>query len=245
MTSLDTQQFLRTVDNAQHQGFAKGTWAPTTRDLLELHVPQRPDRHHRPPRSRHHQRARSRARAGRQPLRRQLHARVRQPAVRDRRINKHNGEVSDFSAIREPRNDVIFQRRRFPDARRRAARRLRPGPPRPARHPGVRGALRYERRPAHLQGRGGVVAERQLPRHDLRRRALTIDLEPLPRRRRHGADIAGATGSTWTACRSTPNPSDFGGFIRTIDALPTGRASTRLRQPTATARSRRPSSARG
>src|SRR5690606_3653310 len=34
VVSLDTDQFLRSVDNTQHQGFFKGTWTPTTGDLF-------------------------------------------------------------------------------------------------------------------------------------------------------------------------------------------------------------------
>ena len=48
VSTLDTQQFLRTVDNTQHQGFAKGTWGPTQADLISFTVSERSDRDHRP-----------------------------------------------------------------------------------------------------------------------------------------------------------------------------------------------------
>ena len=49
VSTLDTQEFLRSVDNTQHQGFAKGTWGPTTGGSYQLHVPQRSDGDHGPP----------------------------------------------------------------------------------------------------------------------------------------------------------------------------------------------------
>ena len=65
VSTLDTNEFMRTVDNTQHQGFAKGSWALDQRRPDQRHVPERPDRDLRPPPARHHQRARSRPRAGR------------------------------------------------------------------------------------------------------------------------------------------------------------------------------------
>ena len=36
VATLDTNEFMRSVDNTQHQGFAKGTWAATQNDLLSF-----------------------------------------------------------------------------------------------------------------------------------------------------------------------------------------------------------------
>ena len=65
VSTLDTNEFMRTVDNTQHQGFAKGSWAVDQRRPAQRHLPERPDRDLRPPPARHHQRARPRPRAGR------------------------------------------------------------------------------------------------------------------------------------------------------------------------------------
>ena len=57
MVALDTSEFLRTVNNEQDQFYARGTWSPSVERHAELHLPERPHRHQRPPRARHHQRA--------------------------------------------------------------------------------------------------------------------------------------------------------------------------------------------
>ena len=36
MTSLDTDEFMRTVKNEQDQGYAKGTWTPTRNDTVSF-----------------------------------------------------------------------------------------------------------------------------------------------------------------------------------------------------------------
>ena len=36
VTSLDTDEFLRTVKNTQDQGYAKGTWTPTRNDTVSF-----------------------------------------------------------------------------------------------------------------------------------------------------------------------------------------------------------------
>jgi Carboxypeptidase regulatory-like domain len=66
VTSLDTDEFLRTVKNEHVDGHPQRHG--------ELHVPQRSDRHQRPPRPRPHQRARPGAGAGRGQLQPQLPA---------------------------------------------------------------------------------------------------------------------------------------------------------------------------
>ena len=38
VSTLDTNEFMRTVDNTQHQGFAKGSWAATNADLDQRHA---------------------------------------------------------------------------------------------------------------------------------------------------------------------------------------------------------------
>ena len=67
VTSLDTQQFLRTVKTSRIRATRRARGRRRGRHG-ELHVPQRSDRHQRPARSRPDQRARPRARAGRRQL---------------------------------------------------------------------------------------------------------------------------------------------------------------------------------
>ena len=106
----------------------------------QLHVPQRSDRHQRPARSQPHQRARPRREQGGNNYSVQLLARCRAACCSKAAYNQHNGEVSDFSAIREPANTVIYRSDRRPHAADEQLRRLRPGHDRPARHEGRRAA---------------------------------------------------------------------------------------------------------
>ena len=99
---------MRTVDNTQHQGFAKASWAATTADLLSFSYLSDPtDITGR--RQRDITNARDRAReqgGGRYGA---TYTRVWGGALLEIGANKHNGEVTDLSAIRESRNDVLFQ----------------------------------------------------------------------------------------------------------------------------------------
>ncbi len=87
VTSLDTDEFLRTRQEHAGSGLCEGHVDADAQRHGQLHVPQRSDGHQRPPRPRSHQRARSRARAGRRQLQRQLHAPPGPVAVR-RRIER-------------------------------------------------------------------------------------------------------------------------------------------------------------
>ena len=108
VSTLDTNEFMRTVDNTQHQGFAKGSWAATTADLLSFSYMSDPtDITGR--RQRDITNARDRAReqgGGRYGA---TYTRVWGGTLLEIGANKHNGEVTDLSAIRVSRNDVLFQ----------------------------------------------------------------------------------------------------------------------------------------
>lgn len=108
VTALDTNEFMRSVDNAQHQGFAKGSWAATTSDLFSFTYLSDPtDVSGR--RQRDITNARDRAREQGGARYGATYTRVWGSTLLEIGGNKHNGEVTDLSVIRESRNDVLFQ----------------------------------------------------------------------------------------------------------------------------------------
>jgi hypothetical protein len=108
VTALDTNEFMRSVDNTQHQGFAKGSWAATTSDLFSFTYLSDPtDVSGR--RQRDITNARDRAREQGGARYGATYTRVWGGTLLEIGANKHNGEVSDLSVIRESRNDVLFQ----------------------------------------------------------------------------------------------------------------------------------------
>jgi hypothetical protein len=108
VSTLDTDAFMRTVDNTQHQGFAKGSWAATNSDLFSVSYLSDPtDISGR--RQRDITNARDRAREQGGARYSGTYTRVWGGTLLEIGANKHNGEVTDLSAIRESRNDVLFQ----------------------------------------------------------------------------------------------------------------------------------------
>jgi hypothetical protein len=110
VTTLDTNQFLRSVENTQDQAYAKATWAPTEKDTLSLtflsdptEISGRRERDITNARDRGREQGGSRYSVNYSRL-------LGRSAVLDLGYNKHNGEVSDFSVIRESANTVIFRR---------------------------------------------------------------------------------------------------------------------------------------
>ncbi|MGE0462886.1 MAG: TonB-dependent receptor, partial [Vicinamibacterales bacterium] len=109
VATLDTNQFMRSVDNTQHQGFAKGTWAATQNDLLSFTylsdpttITGRRDRDITNARDRGQDQGGHRY-AGN-------YSRVWGSTLLEVGANKHNGEVSQLSAIREAQVTAMFQR---------------------------------------------------------------------------------------------------------------------------------------
>lgn len=109
VTSLDTNAFLRTVKNTQDQGYAKVTWTPTDKDTLSVTFLSDPTDIS-GSRSRTVTNARNSSRVQGGSRYSVNYSRFFGPAVLDFGYNKHNGEVSDFSAIRESANTVVFRR---------------------------------------------------------------------------------------------------------------------------------------
>ncbi|MCC7123806.1 MAG: TonB-dependent receptor [Acidobacteria bacterium] len=108
VTSLDTDEFLRSVDNVQHQGFAKASWAATTDDLISFtylsdptDISGRRDRN--VTNARDYERVQGGHRFGAN------YTRVWGQNLIEIVATRHNGEVTNNSAIRESRIDVLFQ----------------------------------------------------------------------------------------------------------------------------------------
>ncbi len=216
VVSLDTDQFLRSVDNTQHQGFFKATWTPTTGDLLSLTYLSDPTTIT-GSRSRDVNNERDREQEQGGPRYQALYTKVWGPALLEVGYNKHNGEVSLFSGIREARNTAIFK---AGDARTNFDEQLGGyglDQINQRDTQAVRASLQYSWR-NHIF-KGGL----EFSKNENFRDTLYIDgalyesIAP-----RYGSvtagDVAGVTGNTWSVLDFDPtNPSDFGGFIRTID----------------------------
>ena len=108
VSTLDTDEFMRSVDNTQHQGFAKGSWAITNNDLLSATYLSDPTEIS-GRRQRDITNARDRAREQGGARYSGTYTRVWSDTLLEIGANKHNGEVTDLSAIRQSRNDVLFQ----------------------------------------------------------------------------------------------------------------------------------------
>ncbi len=108
VSALDTDQFLRSIENTQHQGFAKGTWAPTADDLVSFTYLGDPTditgrRERDVTNARDYARVQGGHRFG------GTYSRVWGNTLVEVVASKHNGEVTNLSAIRESRVDVIFR----------------------------------------------------------------------------------------------------------------------------------------
>lgn len=108
VSTLDTNEFMRSVDNTQHQGFAKGSWAATTSDLFSASYMSDPTEIS-GRRQRDITNARDRAREQGGARYGATYTRVWGGTLLEIGANKHNGEVTDLSAIRASQNAVLFQ----------------------------------------------------------------------------------------------------------------------------------------
>jgi hypothetical protein len=108
VTSLDTEEFLRTVKNEQDQGYAKGTWAPTRNDSVSFTFLNDPTNvSGRRDRNLTNARDRSRKQGGNNYA--ANYSRIQGGVLFEGAYNHHEGDVSDFSAIRERANTVIYR----------------------------------------------------------------------------------------------------------------------------------------
>ena len=218
VVTLDTREFMRTVDNTQHQGFAKGSWSITGSDMLTFTYLSDPtDISGRRQQDITNARDRSRTQGGHRYA--ATFNRVFGSGTFDIGYNKHNGEVSDFSVIRQPSNDVLFQQsdvrvltdeqlggygRDLIDRR---------------DNTGIHGALTYLWK--NHQIKGGIDWQR----HDNFRDTLYIDsaiYESVSSRYSPGGVTAlNISSGPWNRLAfDVNNTSDFGGLIATINARP-------------------------
>jgi hypothetical protein len=108
VTTLDTQEFMRTVKNEQDQGYAKGTYTPTRSDSISFTFLNDPtDISGR--RDRNLTNARDRARVQGGDNYTFNYSRLQGPALIEGAYFVHNGEVTDLSAIRSQSNTVIYR----------------------------------------------------------------------------------------------------------------------------------------
>lgn len=216
VSTLDTRQFLRTVDNTQHQGFAKGTYGFTASDLLSFTYLSDPTEIS-GLRDRDITNARDRAveqgghRYG------GLYTRVWGGALLEIGANKHNGEVSSFSAIRKPSNTINFQRT---DPRTLADEQLGGfGSDSISERDttGIRGSLSYNW--GRHTFKGGIDWAAHENFRDLQLVDLASYTSLAPQYAGGNITSGNISGGSWTVLRfDATNPSDFAGFLRTIDA---------------------------
>ena len=216
VTTLDTQEFMRTVKNEQDQGYAKGTYTPTSNDSISFTFLNDPtDINGR--RDRNLTNARDRARVQGGDNYTLNYSRVQGNLLVEAAYFVHNGEVTDLSAIREQANTVVY---RSTDARvltdeqrggfgqdlinQRDTK-------------GVRGTLQYTWNRHTLKGGVEWQENENFRNTTFLDSATRFSLQP---------GLAGltagefATGSFSARDFIVTNPSDFGGLITTIDALP-------------------------
>lgn len=108
VTSLDTLALLRSVGNVQNQGFAKGTWAPTPNDTITAMFLNDPtDISGSDNREVTNARDRTTEQGGNRYS--VSYSRLFGPALFEASYNVHNGQVSQFSAIRETQNTILYR----------------------------------------------------------------------------------------------------------------------------------------
>lgn len=108
VTALDTNEFLRSIENTQHQSFAKGTWAPTSSDLVSFTYLGDPTTI-----TGSNQRSITSARdAAREQGGHRFggtYSRVWGDTLVEVVASRHDGAVSDLSVVRAPRVTVMFR----------------------------------------------------------------------------------------------------------------------------------------
>ena len=216
VSTLDTQTFLRTVENTQHQGFAKGTWGPSNADLISFtylsdptEITGRRERDITNARDRGQEQGGHRYGG--------LYTRVAGNLLFEIGANKHNGEVSQFSAIRESQNSILFQ---GSDVRTLADEQL----------GGFGQDLINERDTMGFRGsasyvwgrhtfKGGLDWSKHVNFRDTLYLNSAIYESVAAKYAGTGVTAANIVGGSWNRLAfDHSNPSDFGGFIRTIDA---------------------------
>jgi Carboxypeptidase regulatory-like domain len=216
VTTLDTQEFMRTVKNEQDQGYARGTYTPTLSDSISFTFLNDPtDISGR--RDRNLTNARDRARVQGGDNYTLNYQRVQGNALMEAAYFVHNGAVTDLSAIREPSNTVVYRStdsRVLTDEQRggfgqdlineRDTK-------------GIRGAMQYTWNRHTFKGGLEWQENENFRNTTYLDSAVQTTLQP---------GLAGitaqdlGTGSFSDVNFNVTNTSDFGGLINTINALP-------------------------
>ncbi|MPZ21095.1 MAG: TonB-dependent receptor [Luteitalea sp.] len=216
VTSLDTNEFLRTTKNTQNQGYAKGTWAPTRSDTVSFiflndptDITGRRDRDITNARDRATEQGGNRYAVN--------YSRLWGNALVEGGYTLHNGEVSQFSALREPFNAVIYratdERTLFDEQRGGFGQDL----VNQRDSEGARGSVQWTIDRHTLKG--GL----EWMRHENFRNTTFLDQATHLTVANHLAGITAgelATGSFTSLGFDPTNTSDFGGLINTINGLP-------------------------
>jgi hypothetical protein len=216
VTSLDTEEFLRTVKNEQDQGYAKGTWAPTSNDTVSFTFLNDPtDITGRRDRDLTNARDRARVQGGDNYT--LNYSRLQGSALVEGAFFVHNGEVTDLSAIRESSNTVVY---RSTDARL-LTDEQRGGFGQDLINQrdtkGVRGSLQYTWNRHTFKGGGEWSRNENFRNTTFINSNTATSLQP---------GLAGltaqelGTGSFSAVDFNVTNTSDFGGLINSINALP-------------------------
>jgi hypothetical protein len=216
VVALDTGDLLRSVENRQDQFYARGTWSPTANDTLSFTFLNDPtDISGRREPDIANSQNRSRVQGGNRYN--ASYTRLLGSAVLDLGYTYHNGEVSDFATIREAANQQIF---RSSDSRTLADEQL-----------GGWGSDIIDQRDTELYR---ASLQYNLDRHTLKggvefaknknfRNGLTVEdaiwysLTP----HLSGLTADDVANESLTGLRfDVTNPSDFDGFINTVNGLP-------------------------
>ena len=216
VTTLDTQQFMRTVKNEQDQGYAKGTWTPSSHDSVSFTFINDPtDISGR--RDRNLTNARDRARVQGGDNYTLNYSRLQGAGLYEVAYFAHNGEVTDLSAIREASNTVVYRStdsRLLTDEQRggfgqdlineRDTK-------------GVRGSVQYN------WGRQTIKGGMEWSENENFRNTTFIESATFTSVQPGLAGITAqdlGTGSFSAVDFNVTNTSDFGGLINTINGLP-------------------------
>ena len=216
VTTLDTQQFMRTVKNEQDQGYAKGTWTPTRNDSVSFTFINDPtDISGR--RDRNLTNARDRARVQGGDNWTANYSRLQGAALIEAAYYVHNGDVTDLSAIREQSNTVVYRStdsRLLTDEQRGG---FGQDLVNQRDTQGVRGSVQYN------WGRHTIKGGLEWSQNENFRNTTYVDTATLTSLQPGLAGITAGelgTGSFSAVDFNVTNTSDFGGLISTINGLP-------------------------
>ncbi len=220
VVATDTSQFLRTVNRSENQGYVRGTFSPTANDTFSftwLSDPTTFSGLRAPDTS--NARDESRDQGGNR-FNLKYSRLFGTDTLMDVGWNKHNGEVSRFSVIDEAQNDLFF-----------------------------RASDDFTRADQELGGWGqSIIDERDTQlfhgavNHSIQQHELKFGFEYTERSNFRDSYLLGSPPATWVSLDNSltginagelisgdysgnqqfdpTNASDFGGFIRTIDAHP-------------------------